>query len=205
MFRADRRSTVIRTGVSGLLAALATLAFTAGVAGAQVVDVSNNNIPVADDNQVPVAACNDQVPVNALGVQVPVQEIDAALGLDLLNRGTSSPVEQDDSCDATLAQDNQTGDSAAASAAAANSQQSSGIVAVRNNNVPIAEGNQVPVQACNDQVPVNALGVQVPVHQIKAALGLSALSPESSAPVKQDQSCDPTMAQDAAVGDGTDK
>lgn len=205
MFSSPRRSSVVRAGLSSIVAALALVACTAGVAGAQVVDVSNNNVPVAGDNQVPVSACNDQVPVNALGVQVPVHEIGAALGLDLLNQGTSSPVEQDQSCDATLAQDNDTGDGANAGAAAAAAQPSSGIVAARNNNIPVADGNQVPVQACNDQIPVNALGVQVPVQEIKAALGLGALSPESSTPVTQDDSCDPTLAQDSDVGDGGDK
>lgn len=204
MFSSPRKSTVIRGGLSGVLVALGVIACSAGIAGAQVVDVSNNNVPVGGDNQVPVSACNDQVPVNALGVQVPVHEIDAALGLDLLNQGTSSPVEQDQSCDPQMAQDNDTGDSAAAGAAAAAAQPSSGIVAVKNNNIPVADGNQVPVQACNDQIPVNALGVQVPVQEIKAALGLAALSPESSTPVVQDESCDPEMAQDSDVGDGGD-
>ena len=134
---------------------------------------------------------------------VPIQEVDAALGVDLLNRDAASPVVQDESCDASMAQENNTGDDAAAGVAQAQAtQQSSGIVAVRNNTIPVAEGNQIPVQACNAQIPVNALGVMVPIDEIKAALGLSALSPESASPVVQDDSCDPTMAQDSDVGDG---
>lgn len=205
MFSVPRRSRVVRAGLSSVLAAFAIVAYSAGVAAAQAVDVSNNNVPVAADNQVPVSACNDQIPVNALGVQVPVHEIGAALGVDLLNQGAASPVEQDQSCDAKMAQDNQTGDSAEAGAAAAAAQPSSGIVAVKNNNIPAVEGNQIPVQACNDQIPVNALGVQVPVQEIKAALGLAALSPESATPVQQDESCDPEMAQNGDVGDGSGK
>lgn len=110
MFSSPRRSSVVRVGLSSIGAAVALVACSAGVAAAQVVDVSNNNVPVGADNQVPVSACNDQVPVNALGVQVPVQEIKAALGLAALSPESGTPVVQDESCDPQMAQDSDVGD-----------------------------------------------------------------------------------------------
>jgi len=192
------------------------LAATTGVAGAQVVDASDNNAPVGSGNQVPLAACNNQVPVNALGVQVPVQEIEAALGLDLLSsddddsgeqdgddsgeQDGGGSVVQDESCDSSLEQESDVGDGDNADD---RGDDEDSVVRADGNNVPALSNNQVPAEACNNQVPVNALGVQVPVQEIQAALGLDLLSSDTDDSVEQDESCDPSMEQESDVGDGT--
>jgi hypothetical protein len=201
-------------------ATAALVGLSAPVAGAATLQgpsgFNNDSILNLSENQIPIAACNLGVPVNVLLAQIPLSGL-GIVGDGMLNPTSFSPTTSQN-CTQTPSETNTSTTNTNSNNASTptttihhvtirghhhhHSFSSTTISAPADNgpsgfngdSVLNVSGNQIPVAICNAAAPFTATGLQMPVSILGAVLGSGSINSTTSNP-SLTQGCTQTPSQ----------
>jgi hypothetical protein len=201
-------------------ATAALVGLSAPVAGAATLQgpsgFNNDSIVNLSENQIPIAACNLGIPVDAILAQIPITGL-GLVGAGMLNSNTSSPVNHQ-SCTQTPSETNDsTTNTNSDNTGTANTNTTIHHVFIRGHHhtfssttisapaddgpsgfngdsILNASGNQIPVAICNAAAPITATGLQVPFTIVGAVFGSGALNSNTQSPTNT-QTCSQAPSQ----------
>ncbi len=200
-------------------ATAALVGLSAPVAGAATLQgpsgFNNDSILNLSENQIPIAACNLGVPVNVLLAQIPISGLGIVGGGGALNPTSFSPTTSQN-CTQTPSETNTSttntdsnnastptttihhvtirGHHHSFSSTTINAPADNGPSGFNGDSVLNVSGNQIPVAICNAAVPITATGLQVPVSILGGVFGTGSINSTTSNP-SLTQGCTQTPSQ----------